>query len=556
MSIKYNKRDKIVEVNDKLILSGIKTGSHADLKKFKMLAIGDDNKEVYHTADANDLSIKLSTSSPEIAGDIKLDTEYSLEQITNYVKKGINSSYTKAEIDNKLSSLETGSEWKAAVNTFADIATTYPNPVDGWTVNTKDDDITYRYSGTAWIAISANSIPLATDSVDGKLSKANFTKLKNIEVEANKYIHPTNHPASMITEDATHRFMTDVEREKLDNSVNYVHPTTHPASMITEDATHRFATDVEKTTWNGKANGTHKHSTNDLTETATQVVMTKIERDKLNTLENYTHPATHPATMISLDETHRFTTDAEKTAWNSKANGTHKHDWVDINNKPTAYDATYKHQTKTINGTTDLNTLLDAGFYNGSYGSNNNGFPNMSATFYSITVEILGGTDNLVQTARTSCGTIYTRTKIGTQFSSWERILHMNNLFPINSIVLRYDSNNPSLSYGGTWEQIGQGRFIVGVGTGKGDDSDKTFSLGNSAGMYRTTLLPENIPSHKHSILSEQLATVSPTEADTGYISANGTKSGIKINTDVTGSQTSFTNTPPALAVYIWRRTA
>lgn len=32
---------------------------------------------------------------------------------------------------------------------------------------------------------------------------------------------------------------------------------------------------------------------------------------------NYTHPPTHPATMISQDATHRFVTDAEKQAWDA-----------------------------------------------------------------------------------------------------------------------------------------------------------------------------------------------------------------------------------------------
>lgn len=33
---------------------------------------------------------------------------------------------------------------------------------------------------------------------------------------------------------------------------NYVHPASHDASMIDQDATHRFVSDTEKTTWNGK----------------------------------------------------------------------------------------------------------------------------------------------------------------------------------------------------------------------------------------------------------------------------------------------------------------
>ena len=33
---------------------------------------------------------------------------------------------------------------------------------------------------------------------------------------------------------------------------DYKHPDSHPATMITEDATHRFVTDDEKNTWNDK----------------------------------------------------------------------------------------------------------------------------------------------------------------------------------------------------------------------------------------------------------------------------------------------------------------
>lgn len=38
------------------------------------------------------------------------------------------------------------------------------------------------------------------------------TKLGGIETNANNYIHPSSHPATMITEDSTHRFVTDAEK--------------------------------------------------------------------------------------------------------------------------------------------------------------------------------------------------------------------------------------------------------------------------------------------------------------------------------------------------------
>ena len=36
----------------------------------------------------------------------------------------------------------------------------------------------------------------------------------------------------------------------------YTHPASHPASMITQDASHRFVTDTEITAWNGKVDKT------------------------------------------------------------------------------------------------------------------------------------------------------------------------------------------------------------------------------------------------------------------------------------------------------------
>ena len=60
-----------------------------------------------------------------------------------------------------------------------------------------------------------------------------------------------------VVTDTLKGYMTPELKKKLDGIAaganNYIHPSTHPASMITQDTTHRFVTDTEKTTWNGKA---------------------------------------------------------------------------------------------------------------------------------------------------------------------------------------------------------------------------------------------------------------------------------------------------------------
>lgn len=51
-------------------------------------------------------------------------------------------------------------------------------------------------------------------------------------------------------------FMTGADKTKLDGiasgATNYIHPANHPPSIITQDISNRFVTDIEKSTWNGK----------------------------------------------------------------------------------------------------------------------------------------------------------------------------------------------------------------------------------------------------------------------------------------------------------------
>lgn len=60
---------------------------------------------------------------------------------------------------------------------------------------------------------------------------------------------------------------------------DYVHPLTHPADMIVEDATHRFVTDAEKVEWNSKSNAGHQHLAGSInvTDTNNRFTATNVE---------------------------------------------------------------------------------------------------------------------------------------------------------------------------------------------------------------------------------------------------------------------------------------
>lgn len=70
------------------------------------------------------------------------------------------------------------------------------------------------------------------------------------------YTDLTGVPTAATT--STDGLMSSTDKAKLDGIAdeanNYVHPDSHPATMITEDTAHRFTTDTEKAAWNGKAN--------------------------------------------------------------------------------------------------------------------------------------------------------------------------------------------------------------------------------------------------------------------------------------------------------------
>lgn len=190
------------------------------------------------------------------------------------------------------------------------------------------------------------------------------TKLKGIENNANNYIHPSSHNATMIIQDATHRFVSDQEKtswnSKSEFSGDYndlINKPTIPSisGLVTEgyvdekiadlvgsspetldtlqelaDALGNdpnFATTVANQI-GGKAEKTHVHeqyiervegkglSSNDFTTPL---------KSKLEGLSNYTHPSKHEATIIAEDATHRFVTDVEKAHWNSKSDTNHNH---------------------------------------------------------------------------------------------------------------------------------------------------------------------------------------------------------------------------------------
>lgn len=65
-------------------------------------------------------------------------------------------------LNSRVTALTTGLTWKPAVATYADIATTYDSPSEGWTVTCSDTGKSYYYDGSAWVFIFTSLVAVAS----------------------------------------------------------------------------------------------------------------------------------------------------------------------------------------------------------------------------------------------------------------------------------------------------------------------------------------------------------------------------------------------------------
>jgi hypothetical protein len=138
----------------------------------------------------------------------------------------------------------------------------------------------------------------------------------------------------------------------------------------------------------------------------------------------------------------------------------------------------------------------------------------------------------------------------------------LDSVYPIGAIYLSMNSANPTSIFGGSWNQIGQGKFLVGVGTGKDSNFvDRDFVLGNNKGEYSHTLNVEEIASHNH-VGASSIGRLPLLDGNGNQVIGSKPVGEIQIagvfgdNTTPTGGNKSHENTPPSFGVYMWQRTS
>ena len=119
-------------------------------------------------------------------------------------------------------------------------------------------------------------------------------------------------------------------------------------------------------------------------------------------------------------------------------------------------------------------------------------------------------------------------------------------IHPVGSIYMSLDSTSPASIFGGTWERILE-RFLFAAHDAGG------YPGGATGGEATHTLTTEEMPSHRHEIITTPLAV-----ADQAWNWGDGKLRGAGSNlwSEYEGGNQPHNNMPPYLCVYMWKRTA
>jgi phage-related tail fiber protein len=227
-------------------------------------------------------------------------------------------------------------------------------------IDPANDTIRFTVTGEATPAAHATDhlsdgsdpIPNATEIKNGLMSPEFVIKLNTVETNANYYIHPLTHSATIIVQNSTHRFVTDAQisswNAKIDGSVYTANDVLSKLLTVDGSGSNLDADRLDGQEGSYYAPASHigtgnlAHAAVTTTVNGFMIFTDKLKLDNIaneanktsqsstngNILINgsevivYIHPLTHPATMITEDSTHRFVTDAQISSWNSKLDST------------------------------------------------------------------------------------------------------------------------------------------------------------------------------------------------------------------------------------------
>lgn len=143
-------------------------------------------------------------------------------------------------------------------------------------------------------------------------------------------------------------------------------------------------------------------------------------------------------------------------------------------------------------------------------------------------------------------------------YRDWNKLVNSikSAMYPVGSVYITYNNVNPGTFLGGTWEQFGQGRTLVGEGTGNDGSTSMSFTANSTGGEYKHKITIDEMPSHDHKLYARGGSTKQTNSpfAENKPITQGSNAYGFNVST--TGGDASHNNIQPYITVHFWKRTA
>ena len=154
-------------------------------------------------------------------------------------------------------------------------------------------------------------------------------------------------------------------------------------------------------------------------------------------------------------------------------------------------------------------------------------------------------------------------------YRDWNKLVNSikSAMYPVGSVYITYNNVNPGTFLGGTWVQFGQGRTLIGQGTGNDGSTSMSFTANSTGGSYKHNHI-YGIKVNEYYSVTSNLRVRKPDGSwqggikdGTGHAYFNNCSQAAnkELNTDTykIESNTSSSGTiQPYIVVFFWRRTA
>lgn len=310
----YEEGLRVVSENERASNELVRKANETTRTSSESTRISNENTRV-----SNENARNTSESGRVSAEGVRVSNENA--RISNEATRQSNELQRQSQISQALQNIQDAVDttkiiWKSPVQTYPNIATTYPNPELGWRVETLDTKFVYRYDGASWVYVTDNSASANSEVMSNKgvangyapLDATAKVPVQNIPDEA---FAPTIHSGAV---------STVLDANLTANKVLISSATGKISSSSVDSLKISYLSNVHtdiQSQINNKASSVHSHAISDVTNLDTEL-FNKAQLSHTHTSQEITDMAT----ILS-----------------GKADSTHAHAISDVSGLQTAIDS-------------------------------------------------------------------------------------------------------------------------------------------------------------------------------------------------------------------------